>query len=362
MITGGGAQLIGLENVDPGGDRHAGAPGEAPAVLGGPRLGSVPRELRRAAAGPELLAPGLTAPVGAREHRGRLSARPASAVDAGPARDHVARPDLPRRAGLGVINSARTAAQDVVSPLQDLADDVINPVDRLVRRPRAGQRAPGRERQAAPAARRGRAPRSRRTRRRRCELADLRAIARPPRHRRRHRDRRVWSTARARATSRARSSISKGSTSGIAVDMPVVVGAATRRAFVGRVARGVGERARSCNASTTRSFGVGAQLMQPDTVGPPGHRARDSATATCCASRSIDNSTTAIVLNEGRLAVITLGGEPTDLPARARRSAPSCARVDAGGAIARDAQLQPVVDLDALTSSRCCRYPPAPIP
>ena len=58
---------------DPGGDRHAGAPGEAPAVLGGPRLGSVPRELRRAAAGPELLTAGLTVPRGASGYRGRLS-------------------------------------------------------------------------------------------------------------------------------------------------------------------------------------------------------------------------------------------------------------------------------------------------
>ena len=30
--------------------------------------------------------------------------------------------------GSSIIDSARTAAQDVVSPVQDLADDVINPV------------------------------------------------------------------------------------------------------------------------------------------------------------------------------------------------------------------------------------------
>jgi len=29
--------------------------------------------------------------------------------------------------GSGIINSARSAAQDVVSPIQDLADDVFNP-------------------------------------------------------------------------------------------------------------------------------------------------------------------------------------------------------------------------------------------
>ena len=72
VITGGGALLIGLENAI---QAETGMPvhrGEAPAVLGGARFGSVPRELRRAAAGPELLAPGLTAPVGAREHRGHL--------------------------------------------------------------------------------------------------------------------------------------------------------------------------------------------------------------------------------------------------------------------------------------------------
>ena len=64
VITGGGAHAHRDRERDPGRDRHAGAPGEAPAVLGGPRLGSVPRELRRAEAGPELLAPGLTVPAG----------------------------------------------------------------------------------------------------------------------------------------------------------------------------------------------------------------------------------------------------------------------------------------------------------
>ena len=65
VITGGGALLIGLDHRAPGRDRHAGAPGEAPAVLGGDRLGSVPREVRRAEAGPDVLAAGLTVPRGA---------------------------------------------------------------------------------------------------------------------------------------------------------------------------------------------------------------------------------------------------------------------------------------------------------
>ncbi len=36
--------------------------------------------------------------------------------------------------------------------------------------------------------------------------------------------------------------------------------------------------------------------------------------------------------------------------------------VGAGGAIARDAELRPVVDLDALTVVKVLKYPPAPIP
>ena len=129
--------------------------------------------------------------------------------------------------GTGIIDSARTAAQDVVAPVQDLADDAINPVTRLLRQPRPGRRARGRERRAAPPARRGPRPRSRPTRRRRRELADLRSHRRPPRHRRRHRDHRVGRR-RARATSRSTLQLDKGSSSGIAVDMPVVVGAAAR--------------------------------------------------------------------------------------------------------------------------------------
>jgi cell shape-determining protein MreC len=61
--------------------------------------------------------------------------------------------------GSGVINSARTAAQDVVSPIQNLADHVFNPVtdffDGL-----------GRANELQSASSRGPAPRWRRGRRR----------------------------------------------------------------------------------------------------------------------------------------------------------------------------------------------------
>ena len=119
VITGGGSQLIGIENAIQAETGHAGAPGEAPAVLGGPRFGSVPRELRRAAAGPELLAPGLTVPEGHastvvvyRHDRRRRLTLVLLVITS------LALISLDER-GSGIIDSARTAAQDVVSPLQD---------------------------------------------------------------------------------------------------------------------------------------------------------------------------------------------------------------------------------------------------
>ena len=44
------------------------------------------------------------------------------------------------------------------------------------------------------------------------------------------------------------------------------------------------------------------------------------------------------------------------VPAEPRRSAPSCTSVGAGGAIARDAELRPIVDLDALTVVKVLKY------
>ena len=261
--------------------------------------------------------------------------------------------------GSGIINSARTAAQDVVAPVQDLADDVINPVadwldglgranelqdenDKL-RRQLDAARAADRGRQGDAGASwpsSGRSPTSPTSTT--APRSPPRSIGRGPGQLLAHlapsrRDRRrasrwtcPWSSARA-----ARPRWSAGS-------------------------RACRRTARSCNASTTRSFGVGAQLIQPDKEGPPG-TAEGQRDSNLLRFSVVDNSTTAIVLNKGDVA-ITLGGDADKNYPRGLVIGTVVHTVDAGGAIARDATLRPVVDLDALTIVKVLKYPPVPIP
>ena len=78
--------------------------------------------------------------------------------------------------------------------------------------------------------------------------------------------------------------IDKGSSSGIAVDMAVVVGGDTAAALVGRVAR-VSSNSATIQRIDDRSFSAGAQLMQPDGSGGTDRRgARASRTADCSRS------------------------------------------------------------------------------
>ena len=127
VITGGGALLIGLEQPDPGRDGHADPPRRAPALLGGARLGPVPREVRCAEAGPDAPAPGLTAP-GRRRFSWPSTGR--TAVGGSPWCCIVTSLVLITldQQGTGVVSTLRSTAQDVISPLQDVADNAISPV------------------------------------------------------------------------------------------------------------------------------------------------------------------------------------------------------------------------------------------
>ena len=296
-------------------------------------------------------------------HRGRLSARPASAVDARPARDHVAGPDLPRRAGLGDHRLGPHARRRTSSRrCRTLADDAINPVadwfDGLGR----ANELQDREREAAPAARRGRRARSRRRRPPSAELDRARADRSTSRdiddcdggHRR-------GRSARARATSRARCRSRRAASSGIAVDMPVVVGGDTARPRSSARSCACRRTARPCSASTTATSVSGAQLVQGDAVGPDGHRRRAARQQPPALLGDRRQRRPRAVLKKGDVAV-TLGGDRGPVPAGPRRSAPSCTTVGAGGAIARDAELRPIVDLDSLTFVKVLKYPPVPIP
>lgn len=257
--------------------------------------------------------------------------------------------------GSGIIDSARTAAQDVVAPVQRLADDAFNPVsDWLDGLGRANELQDENEQlqrqldaaKSEIAAAKGSQAELRQLK----QLADLPDIA--------DGDAVTADVVGAGAGNFSRSlRISKGSSSGIAVDMPVVVGAKGTSALVGQVVR-VSTNSAIVRRLDDADFGVGAQLMQ-GTAGPKGTAVGQSNSSLLRFS-VIDDTSTAVVLKKGDVAV-TLGSEGEPYP-------PGIAigtvvhTVDAGGAIARDAELRPIVDLDSLSIVKVLKYPPAPIP
>lgn len=253
--------------------------------------------------------------------------------------------------GSGIIDSARTAAQDVVAPVQDLADDVINPVadwldglgradelqsqnDELRRKLNAAraQVAAGRASQV--------------------ELDNLRAINDLP-----DIDDGDAVTAEVLGEGAGNFSrslrISKGASDGIAVDMPVVVGVTSKAALVGRVAQ-VSANHAIVQRIDDASFGVGAQLMQKDKAGPPGTVAGQNDSNLLRFS-VIDNSPTPITLEKGDIA-ITLGGDLDPHYPSGLVIGTVVRSVGAGGSVKRDAELRPVVNLDALTLVKVLRY------
>ena len=145
------------------------------------------------------------------------------------------------------------------------------PRHRLLRRPRAGQRAAGRERAAAPAARRRRRSEIAAAKGSLAELTELQDLARPSRHRRlRRRDRRGRRQGRRQLRAHVPDS-TRAATPASRWTCPSSSARADGRARrPGRV--GVEDAAQSCSASTTRNFGVGAQLVQGAGIGPTGHR------------------------------------------------------------------------------------------
>jgi rod shape-determining protein MreC len=258
--------------------------------------------------------------------------------------------------GSGVINSARTAAQDVVSPLQNLADDVINPVaDWLDGLGRASeiQDENARLQRELDAARSeiAAAKASLAELKTLKEIADLPDIA--------DGDAVTAEIVGAGPGNFSRSyRISKGSSSGIKINQPVVVGAAGKSALVGKVVR-VSANSAVVQRIDDANFGVGARLVQADAAGPKG-TAEGQRASTLLRFSVIDDSGTQIALRKGEVAV-TLGSPGEPFPGGLVIGT-IVHGVDAGGAIARDADLRPVVDLDTLTVVKVLRYPPEPAP
>jgi rod shape-determining protein MreC len=259
--------------------------------------------------------------------------------------------------GSGIINSARTAAQDVVSPVQDLADDVINPVadwlDGLGRANELQDQNDKLRRQLDAARAEVAASKASQARLENLEqIADIPDID--------DGDAVTAEVIDAGAGNFSRSlRISKGSSSGLAVNMPVVVGAKGKAALVGRVAR-VSANEAIVQRIDDGSFGVGAQLVQPDDKGPKG-LANGQRNSSLLLFSVIDDTSTAVALKQGDIA-ITLGGLDDKNYPRGLVIGTVTKTVAAGGAISRDASLRPVVDLDALTFVKVLRYPPVPIP
>ncbi len=258
--------------------------------------------------------------------------------------------------GSGIIDSARTAAQDVVSPLQKAADSVINPVsDWLDGLGRANELQDQNEklRRQLDAAKSEIASAKASL----AELKNLREVLDLP-------DVADGTAVTAEVIDSAGGNfsrafrISKGTSSGIALDMPVVAGASGKAALVGKVVR-VSQSSAIVQRIDDANFGVGAQLVQADANGPKG-TAEGQRASNLLRFSVIDDSATSVELKKGDIAV-TLGGIDKSYP-EGLAIGTIVRTVGAGGAISRDAELRPVVDLDALTFVKVLKYPPVPIP
>lgn len=259
--------------------------------------------------------------------------------------------------GSGIINSARTVAQDVVSPLQTLADDVVNPasdwLDGLGRANELQAENQRLQRQLADA---------------RSEVAAAKGSAALLHELQRILDLPTIEDSNAvtaevitqRADNFTRTfQIAKGSDAGIVRDMPVVVGDQKNgAALVGKVVS-VSKTRSIIRRIDDRNFGVGAQLVQGTGFGPAG-TATGQANSNLLRFSVILDSANGAVLKKGDVAV-TLGTIGEFVPKNLVIGT-IVRDLGAGGAIGRDAELRPVVDLDALTIVKVLKYPPVPAP
>jgi rod shape-determining protein MreC len=258
--------------------------------------------------------------------------------------------------GSGIINSARTAAQDVMSPIQSLADDVFNPasdwIDGLGRANELQDQNEKLQRRLDAALAQVAAGKADAV-----ELGNLRAIADLP-------DIADGDAVTAQVIGQGPGNfsrslrISKGTSSGIALHQPVVVGSRDGKAtaLVGTVVR-VSANDAVVQRIDDATFGVGAQLMKPDKPGPPG-TAVGQRSSNLLLFSMIDNSPTALTPSKGDIA-ITIGGDVSTSYPRGLVIGTVVRNSDPGS---RQAQLRPVVDLDALTFVKVLHYPVAATP
>jgi rod shape-determining protein MreC len=257
--------------------------------------------------------------------------------------------------GSSLINSARSAAQDFVSPVQNLADDAVNPASDWLSAIGRGnelfdenvrlrqQLAQARAAAAAGAGARARLKELN-------ALADLPNVADPGG---------VIAEVVTQETGNLSRSfrISKGSDAGIAKQMPVVVSdAAGDGALVGQV-YSVSKTSAIVRRIDDREFGVGAQLVQGTAFGPKG-TALGQGDSRLLRFSVIQDPGIAVAMKKGDVA-ITLGGALFEAYPRGLVIGTVAHSVAVGGSIARDAELRPVVNLDQLDLVKVLKFPGA---
>ena len=257
--------------------------------------------------------------------------------------------------GSGVINSARTVAQDVVSPLQSLADDVINPAsDWLDGLGRANELQDEntrlREQLAAAKSEIAAAKGSLAELNALKEIVDLPDIADADG---------VVAEVVAQTSGQllaARSRSPRAATPGSPGECRWWWAAPTLRRWSGRCSR-----CRRPSAIVRRiddaNFGAGAQLVQDKGVYGPKGAAAGQRGSRLLRFSVIGDSGTFVTMKKGDVAV-TLG-LPTESFPQGLVIGTVVHEVGAGGAVARDAELRPVVDLDALNFVKVLKYTPA---
>jgi rod shape-determining protein MreC len=137
--------------------------------------------------------------------------------------------------------------------------------------------------------------------------------------------------------------VDQGTSAGVAVDMPVVVGGSAGAALVGRV-QSVARNSAVIQRIDDRDFSAGAQLVQGGAPGPTGAAEGLADSSQLSFVLFDDPSVAAIAIAKGDV-VVTRGGAgsiyPKGLPiGRVTRAVPATAVVQ------RDTRLDPIVDLD----------------
>jgi rod shape-determining protein MreC len=254
--------------------------------------------------------------------------------------------------GSGAINTARSTAADVIQPVRDLSNSAFNPVtdwlDGLGRASELQDENRRLQRELAQAKTEAASGAAARARVKELEdLFDLPTVEDAGTG--------IVADVTGQQSGFDRTfTIDKGSSSGIAKDMPVVVGGA----LVGKVYR-VTRSSAIVQRIDDRQFGVGAQLIEKASNGAVGNALGRGDSANLTFAPYADASLVG-TMKKGSVA-ITVGGLGSSYP-RGLPIGTVVRDVTPGGSVSRDAELRPIVDLDSLDVVKVLRYTPPALP